>query len=564
MATLLIHAVALLVAAAVFTWIERRWSAQPALRWWQRPLGMDLTYWFAGPVLGHAALMLGLIVIGLGLLALLGPAFDRTLIERLRAGHPLVAAWPTWVQVLAAIVVADFALYWIHRAFHRLPFLWPLHAVHHSATRVDWLAAVRVHPLNSLISTTMLGVVLIACGFPLGVLAGVVPFIGLLGLLGHANVTWEFGPVLRHVFASPRFHRWHHTQVDEGGDRNFAAFIPLWDRLFGTWYLPEERLPTRFGIAGDPVPHHFMGQLLHPLRTWGTMVRRRCGLDPGRPRGWPRWLLVLVGTLVVVAALVVALGGPLATVAMQISLPRVHQELHLTGYRRGGPAPVTVEGVRFTLPEATARDWFMAAVGHGLPPAVAVPGSTLWGEVRSVAVGAPLPVQVVSAAVGTAPRLDVALATRRVNAWLANGARQDGSPWVVQLDAGSIISDGTPVSHMGRDLVLQVRVTGTAARRDGQIGLVRITDLRGRIDLRWVPGTDGTRLALRLHLDHLTLHDPRTGQDTVLPALLLGVIAEAVNRTVEQRPPILPFAVPSEAGLSLEVVGSGRSPTPAF
>ncbi len=559
-----VHSIALLLAAALFTWIEHRWSAQSALRWWQRPLGIDLTYWFVGPLLGQIALVTGLTLIGLGLLALLGPAFDRTLVERLQQGHPWVAGWPVWLQVVGAIIVADFTLYWIHRAFHRLPFLWPLHAVHHSATRLDWLAAVRVHPLNTLISTTVLGTVLIALGFPLAVLAGVVPILGLLGLLGHANVTWEFGPFLRYVFASPRFHRWHHTHVDEGGDRNFAAFIPLWDRMFGTWYLPRVPLPERFGITGDPVPQRFVGQLLHPLRAWGAMARGCLGLPTGEPWGWGRWLAAGVASFVVVLLLVGTLLGPLSTLAVQVSLPHQHGDLHLTGYRRGGPTPPTQEGIRFTLPREAAHGWFMAAVGHGLPPQAADPRSVMWGELRSPAVGAPLPMQVVSDERGTPSRLDLTLDVARVNGWLLQGARQDDSPWVLRLAAGSRLSDVALPPAPTWDLALRLVLSGTAARRDGQVGLFRVESLDGRIDLRFFPGSSDTRVEARVQFDRLRLTDLRTNETSDVPALVLGIIAQAITKGLHDQPPLLPFVVPRDARLSVEVVESSAEATPAF
>jgi sterol desaturase/sphingolipid hydroxylase (fatty acid hydroxylase superfamily) len=39
------------------------------------------------------------------------------------------------------------------------------------------------------------------------------------------------------VIASPR-HRWHHTGEAEARDKNFAGLLPLWDILFGTYYMP--------------------------------------------------------------------------------------------------------------------------------------------------------------------------------------------------------------------------------------------------------------------------------------------------------------------------------------
>ena len=90
-----------------------------------------------------------------------------------------------------------------------------------------------------------------------------VPFLGLYGILLHANVTWTFGP-LRYVIASPAFHRWHHTSEEAGLDKNFAGLLPIWDLLFRTFYLPGQ-VPRVFGVR-DAIPDGFVGQMTWPFR----------------------------------------------------------------------------------------------------------------------------------------------------------------------------------------------------------------------------------------------------------------------------------------------------------
>ena len=71
----------------------------------------------------------------------------------------------------------------------------------------------------------------------------------------HANVRWEFKP-LRRLVATPAFHHWHHSAEREAIDRNFAVHTPVWDLLFGTYYLPAH-WPARYGLSGRhdvPVP----------------------------------------------------------------------------------------------------------------------------------------------------------------------------------------------------------------------------------------------------------------------------------------------------------------------
>jgi sterol desaturase/sphingolipid hydroxylase (fatty acid hydroxylase superfamily) len=78
------------------------------------------------------------------------------------------------------------------------------------------------------------------------------------------TLRWRF-PRLRWLIATPEFHHWHHASDAEGIDKNFAAFLPLWDRLFGTALLPAH-WPQRYGTVGEPLPEGYLGQLAYPFR----------------------------------------------------------------------------------------------------------------------------------------------------------------------------------------------------------------------------------------------------------------------------------------------------------
>jgi sterol desaturase/sphingolipid hydroxylase (fatty acid hydroxylase superfamily) len=73
----------------------------------------------------------------------------------------------------------------------------------------------------------------------------------------HANVRWRLG-WLEQIISTPSFHRWHHTN-DAMRNRNYAAILPVFDRIFGTYNLPKSR-PTEYGIDGA-MPIGFIGQL---------------------------------------------------------------------------------------------------------------------------------------------------------------------------------------------------------------------------------------------------------------------------------------------------------------
>jgi sterol desaturase/sphingolipid hydroxylase (fatty acid hydroxylase superfamily) len=81
----------------------------------------------------------------------------------------------------------------------------------------------------------------------------------------HANLNWTLGP-FKYVLASPVFHRWHHTAADRGGEKNFAGTFPIFDWLFGTFYMPKAELPEAYGIDDKSFPPGVGSQLVYPFR----------------------------------------------------------------------------------------------------------------------------------------------------------------------------------------------------------------------------------------------------------------------------------------------------------
>lgn len=258
MASLAGIAVGFVVLALVFGVIERLFPAQrqKIIRpgWWT-----DLAYWIFTPLVTQAVTRVALIAALVPVLLLAGQGLDP---ERIAKGFGPLSRQPIWLQAIEMIVLGDFIGYWMHRWFHG-GWRWRFHAIHHSSTHLDWLASVRLHPVNDVIGKLAVVLPLVALGFSPVATAAVVPFLTLYAILLHANVNWTFGP-LRTVIASPAFHRWHHTSAAEGRDKNFAGLLPLWDLLFGTYWLPD-RPPTVFGVE-DKVPTHLPGQLLWPFR----------------------------------------------------------------------------------------------------------------------------------------------------------------------------------------------------------------------------------------------------------------------------------------------------------
>jgi sterol desaturase/sphingolipid hydroxylase (fatty acid hydroxylase superfamily) len=193
-----------------------------------------------------------------------GPAVS----QQIFTGYGWAAALPLWAQVLAILVVMDFLQYWLHRLFHGRT-LWPFHAVHHSAEELDWTTTFRVHPVNFLLYSAAVLALAQLAGFTPAAFICVGLFNLVIGALVHANLNWTWGP-LRYVIASPVYHRWHHVKDAAAHDKNFAPTFPVWDLMFGTFYMPRGVLPQDYGVDGAPT--HFLTSLVWPFRELAGRV----------------------------------------------------------------------------------------------------------------------------------------------------------------------------------------------------------------------------------------------------------------------------------------------------
>ena len=175
----------------------------------------------------------------------------------------LVASQPLAIQVIEVMIVSDFAQYWFHRAFHRVPFLWGFHAVHHSTKAMDWLAGSRMHLIEISLLRGFTAVPMMTLGFSPVALQIYVGIVYIYSSLLHANVKGDFDRLGAFV-ATPRFHHWHHGLEAEAVDKNFAIHFPLLDRMFGTYHMPPGRWPENYGVP-ETVPPGYFRQFLYPF-----------------------------------------------------------------------------------------------------------------------------------------------------------------------------------------------------------------------------------------------------------------------------------------------------------
>jgi sterol desaturase/sphingolipid hydroxylase (fatty acid hydroxylase superfamily) len=261
-----------LLAAAVFTVVELVAKSKASKGpWWRKPeLATDLLYFFFVPGLLTYFKLMMLIICASIVTGAFGTVDAATYVNQ---GHGFLSGLPMWVQIVAYMIGTDIMMYWSHRIFHGER-LWRYHAVHHSPEHLDWVSAFRFHPVNTLFHSVLADIVMLLCGVPASVIAMLAPFQLFMSAFVHADVDWDLGP-FRYVIASPVFHRWHHTDVARGGEKNFAPTFPVLDIVFGTFYMPKGVLPDNFGVDDPAFPKSLEGQMIYPF------------VKPERPAGVP-------------------------------------------------------------------------------------------------------------------------------------------------------------------------------------------------------------------------------------------------------------------------------------
>lgn len=205
--------------------------------------------------------------LGIGLSLYIGATLVPSLFSwTINAG---LQAWfrelPGPVQFLAILVAADLVEYTLHRAMHEIPALWRIHAVHHSVEHMDWLAGSRLHLAEPLATRALVLVPAFVLGAEGAPLLAYITFAAVQAGMAHANCGLRLG-WLEKLVVTPRFHHWHHASDSTAIDTNYAAHLPLLDRIFGTHHMPKDgSWPEAYGVIGKRLPKGILRQFLYPF-----------------------------------------------------------------------------------------------------------------------------------------------------------------------------------------------------------------------------------------------------------------------------------------------------------
>jgi sterol desaturase/sphingolipid hydroxylase (fatty acid hydroxylase superfamily) len=258
----------LLVAYGVFLFSKRNMGARRSFREFVFPARIYrhpsaiLDYRFYGVNLLITALFL--IPMATGIAALCYKAAS------------VVSAWLSWAPpttmsqwslVLAGFVLfllTDFIDYYTHYIFHRIPILWQFHAIHHAAEVLNPITARRFHPLEYIVTAIFQAPIVGMAAFAFQGLSvhdqeitmvfGASIFTVVFAVSGrhlrHSHIWLSYGSVISRIFISPAQHQIHHSTDPRHVDKNYGDKLAVWDALFGTLYVPQEREMLRVGLPG--------------------------------------------------------------------------------------------------------------------------------------------------------------------------------------------------------------------------------------------------------------------------------------------------------------------------
>jgi len=190
------------------------------------------------------------------------------------------------VTLIVLFVLVDFAEYWFHRAAHRVRFMWASHCVHHSTTRFNLTAAVRLPWTGALSGAVFFFLPLAVLGFHPLAMTGMALLNLLYQFFLHTEQAPRLGP-LEWLLNTPAHHRVHHASNASCLDKNFGGVFIIWDRLFGTFAEVPKDEKLHFGLV-SPLPSQ--NPLTVNFHEWRKLLR-----DTWRAPGLKARLRVLVG-----------------------------------------------------------------------------------------------------------------------------------------------------------------------------------------------------------------------------------------------------------------------------
>ncbi len=174
---------------------------------------------------------------------------------------------PAVFSIVFAVVLLDILIYWQHRLFHVVPFLWRFHRVHHADQELDVSSGARFHPVEAVLSMLLKIVIVLLLGAPPEAVLIFELVLNLCATFNHSNIyiAPKLDKWIRAVLVTPDMHRIHHSTIRSECDSNYGFSVPWWDRLFGSYTDEPEMGQLQLNIGDKGVADQHMSRELGPM-----------------------------------------------------------------------------------------------------------------------------------------------------------------------------------------------------------------------------------------------------------------------------------------------------------
>lgn len=248
------------------TCIEFIFPAQPGQTWRYRWVNVCYAAIYCAVIFLTAPTL----YIGVAALSKWLPAqlFDLTKLIGDGAGWQIAAGFLIYA-------ITDFFYYWWHRAQHTFPVLWAQHAVHHSEENLNVTTSTRHHWSEFMFQAFVIGVPMaVLFKTPVLTIWAVATTFAAWSFFIHTNIRLQLG-WLSWLICGPQLHRLHHSKLPQHKDRNFAAYFPIWDVLFGTYTAPQRGEFPPTGLHDGTRINNVSDLAVRPFVTWWRMLTNR-------------------------------------------------------------------------------------------------------------------------------------------------------------------------------------------------------------------------------------------------------------------------------------------------
>lgn len=145
--------------------------------------------------------------------------------------------------LILSILILDLSIYFQHYLFHKIPFFWKFHQIHHSDDSLDISTALRFHPIEIIFSVLYKNIIIIIFGIdPKNIIIFEI-ILNSMSMFNHSNflIKRKIERVFRLIIVTPQMHYTHHSILSKKQCTNYGFNFSFWDRIFRSYYLDNAK-----------------------------------------------------------------------------------------------------------------------------------------------------------------------------------------------------------------------------------------------------------------------------------------------------------------------------------